>query len=152
MADRPRFRIMDLIVLIAVTAVATGAEVVLEHMSDPDQGKVAFWLVFAGVALVGYLAARFGRTPEVRLIVVGLAVAFAGAADAMFLDAYMDAPTAAVVACVGLTLAGLVLIVAGVVHGFRARRAEAPTFVSRPTDGSLDAVAAPHPLDLESSR
>ena len=148
MPDRPRFRIMDLIVLIAASAVATGAATALQQMADPDQGKVAFWLVFVGVALVGYLAARFGGTPEVRLIVVGLAVAFAGAADAMFLDAYMDAPAAAVVAGVGLTLASLVLLIAGVVHGLRARTGEAPAVSPRP----VDAVAAPHPFDLESSR
>ena len=112
-------------------------------MNEQDQGKLAFWLVFAGVVLVGYLASRFARTPEVRLIVVGLAVAFAGAADAMFLDAYMDAPTGAVVACGGLTLASLVLLVGGVIHGLRARRVPAP---------SADPWPATHPLDLETSR
>ena len=146
MPDRPRFRIMDLIVLVAASAVATGAAMALDRMPEHDQGELAFWLVFAGVILVGYLAARFGRTPEVRLIVVGLAVAFAGAADAMFLDAYMDAPTAAVVACIGLTLAALVLLVGGVVHGLRARRASAAEL--QPDGRPLGTV--PHPLDLGS--
>ena len=109
MADRPRFRIMDLVVLIAASAIAFGAAIALDRMGEKDQGKLAFWLVFIGVLLVGYLAARFARTPEVRLIVIGLAVAFAGAADAMFLDAYTGAPTAAVIACAGLTLASLVV-------------------------------------------
>jgi MFS family permease len=146
MLDRPRLRIMDLVVLIAATAVATAGANALNQMPEHDQGKVAFWLVFAGVLLVGYLAARFGRTPEVRLIVVGLAVAFAGAADAMFLDVYSDAPTAAVVACIGLTLASLVLLIGGVVHGLRARRfAAAPHTDGRP----LGAVSSPHPLDRE---
>jgi hypothetical protein len=151
MADRPRFRIMDLIVLIAASAIAFGAVVALDRMNDVAQGKLAFWLVFTGVVLVGYLAARFARTPEVRLIVVGLAVAFAGAADAMFFAAYMDSPTAAVVACVGLTLASLVLLVGGVVNGLHARRIDAIAVVPRP-DGPLEAAPAPHPLDLESSR
>jgi hypothetical protein len=148
MPDRPRFRILDLVVLVAASAVATVGAMALDRMPEHDQGKLAFWLVFAGVILVGYLAARFGRTPEVRLIVVGLAVAFAGAADAMFLDAYTDAPTAAVVACACLTLASLVLLVGGVVHGLRARRIAAPATDPQPDGRPLGSV--PHPLDLES--
>ena len=153
MAERPRFRIMDLIVLVAASAVATGAVMALDHMNEADQGKLAFWLVFAGVALVGYLAARFGRTPEVRLIIVGLALAFAGAADALFIDGYMDAPTAAVVACIGLTSAGLVLLVAGVMHGLRARRGRPRRDgrSRRARMGVADPVAAAHPLDRGSS-
>ncbi len=146
MPDRPRFRIMDLLVLVAVSAVATGAATALQDMNDADQGKVAFWLVFAGVILVGYLAGRFGQTPEVRLIVVGLAVAFAGAADAMFLDAFMDAPTGAVVACAGLTLASLVLLVGGIVHSLRARQFP---HEPRPDGRPLHATNSPHPLDRE---
>lgn len=147
MGERPRFRIMDLVVFVAASAIATGAVIALDHMSESDQGKLAFWLVFIGVALVGYLAARFGGTPEVRLIVVGLAVAFAGAADAMFLDAYTDAPTAAVVACAGLTLASLVLLVGGVVHGLRSRW-DGPSRI----EDEPYATPSPHPLDLETSR
>jgi hypothetical protein len=114
---------MDLVVLVAASAIATGAAVALDRMSDSDQGKLAFWLVFVGIALVGYLVARFGGTAGVRLIVLGVAMAFAGAADAMFLDAYMDAPTAAAVACIGLTMASLVLLVGGLVHVLRDRPA-----------------------------
>jgi hypothetical protein len=147
MPDRPRFRIMDLLVLIAASAIATVAAMALDRMNDQDQGKLAFWLVFGGVILVGYLAARFGRTPEVRLIVAGLAVAFAGAADAMFLDAYMDAPTAAVVACAGLTLASLVLLVGGVVHGLRPRRA--PAADPQQDGGPHGTVHSPHLLDRD---
>jgi uncharacterized membrane protein len=146
MPDRPRFRIMDLVVLIAASAVATASATALQGMPEHDQGELGFWLVFAGVVLVGYLAARFGGTPEVRLIVVGVALAFAGAADAMFLDLYSDAPTAAVVAGAGLTLASLVLLVAGVIHGLRARRF---TSGPRPDGRPLDAVSSPHPLDPE---
>jgi MFS family permease len=146
MPDRPHFRIMDLIVLVAASAVATGGATALQQMPEHDQGKVAFWLVFAGVLLVGYMAARFGRTPEVRLIVVGVAIAFAGAADAMFLDVYSDAPTAAVVACAGLTLASLVLLVGGVVNGLRSRRLPKEP---RPDGRPLDAVKSPHPLDRD---
>jgi hypothetical protein len=152
MAQRSRFRIMDLVVLIAASAIAFGAAVALDRMNDKDQGKLAFWLVFIGVILVGYLAGRFARTPEVRLIIVGLAVAFAGAADAMFLDAYMDAPTAAVVACSGLTLASLVLLVGGIVNGLLARRLETLAGIYRSEDGPPDAARAPHPLDMETSR
>ncbi len=144
MPDRPRFRIMDLVVLVAVSAVATGAAMALDRMNESDAGRLGFWLVFLGVLLIGYLVARFARTPEVRLIVVGLAVAFAGAADAMFLDAYADAPTAAVVAGVGLTLASLVLLVGGVVHGLRARRA---AHAPRPDGSTFDAVDSREPLD-----
>lgn len=143
MADRARFRIMDLVVLIAAAAIATAAARALDRMNEVDQGKLGFWLVFLGVGLVGYLAGRFARTAEVRLIVIGLAVAFAGAADALFLDGYMDAPTAAVVACLALTLASLVLLVAGVIHGLRARRPGPP-----PTGAAPES----HPLDLETSR
>jgi hypothetical protein len=152
MAQRSRFRIMDLIVLIAASAITFGAVVALDRMNDKDQGKVAFWLVFIGVILVGYLAGRFARTPEVHLIIIGLAVAFAGAADAMFLDAYMDAPTAAVVACLGLTLASLVLLIGGIVHGLRARIVETLAGIPRSDDGQTDAARAPHPLDMESSK
>src|SRR5579875_175131 len=142
MAERPRFRIMDLVVLVAVSAMGAGAWTALDHMNEQDQGRLAFWLVFAGVIVVGYLAARFAKTAEVRLIVVGLAVAFAGAADAMFLDGYMDCPTAAVVAGVGLTLASVVLLVAGVVHGLRVLPTPAPAVDPKP-------LTSPHPLDAE---
>lgn len=146
MAERPRFRIMDLIVLIAASAVAAGAVVALDRMSEADQGKLAFWLVFVGFALVGYLTARFGRTAGIRLIVLGIALAFAGAADALFLDAYMDAPTAAVVACIGLTMASLVLLVGGVILVVRDRG----TFPVVPAPGADGAVIS-HPLDAEES-
>jgi hypothetical protein len=152
MAQRSRFRIMDLIVLVAASAIGISAAAALDHMKDADQGKLAFWLVFTGVILVGYLAARFARTPEVRLIVVGLAVAFAGAADAMFLDAYMDAPTAAVVVCVGLTLASLVLLVGGVIHGLRSRQGAALVTSAWHDGQPHEAAPAPHPLDMENAR
>jgi hypothetical protein len=141
MPARPRFRIIDLVVLVAASAIAFGAAVELDRMSETDQGKLAFWLVFLGFALIGYLAARFGGTPGVRLIVLGIALAFAGAADAMLLDAYMDAPTGAIVACVGLTTASLVLLVGGVVHVLRDREAPAA-----PTTAEADDM---HPLDAE---
>lgn len=142
MGDRPRFRIMDLVVLVAASAIAAGSWAALDQMNETDQGKLAFWLVFAGVVLVGYLAVRFGPTREVKLIVLGLAVVLAGAADAMFLDAYMDAPTAAVVACVGLNLAGLVLLIGGVVDGLRVRRAR-PSPVATPAHHLLDSEVMP---------
>jgi hypothetical protein len=144
MPERPRFRIMDLIVLIAASAVAAGAVVALDRMSEADQGKVAFWLVFVGFALVGYLAVRFGGTAGIRLIVLGIALAFAGAADALFLDGYMDAPTAAVVACIGLTMASLVLLVGGVILVLRDP-GKLPVVSAPKVDGKV----VPHPLDVE---
>jgi hypothetical protein len=143
---------MDLIVLIAASAIAFGAAAALDHMNDEGQGKVAFWLVFIGVLLVGYLTVRFARTPEARLIIIGLAVAFAGAADAMFLDVYMDAPTGAVVACIGLTLASLVLLVGGVVNGLRARQGQLSADFTRLNNGPPEAAQVPHPLDMETSQ
>ena len=143
--DRPRFQfmILDLVVFVAAAAVGVAAETASVRANIQVAGWIGFWLVFAGVGFVGYLAVRFGRTREVRLIVLGLAVAFAGAADAMFFASYLNQGVASFAAVFALGPVALALVVGGLIHGLRAPRS---------AHLSVPEPPRPHPLDEDAPR
>jgi len=121
MPTRPGFRIIDLVVAVAALGVALGGGIGIRDAYGPDIGSIAFWLVFAGVVVVGYLTARFARTREVRLIVVGIALAFAAAADQLYSDIHIKPGPNGGGGLVGLTAAAVLLVLGGVAHGLMTR-------------------------------
>ena len=119
MAARPGLRLLDLVVAVAAVGVALGGGTGINASSGEDIASIAFWLVFAGAAVVAYFAGRFARTREVRLIVVGTALAFAAAAIEMYkaIHININSPGASAIGAFGLEAVAFVMVLGGVAHG-----------------------------------
>ena len=147
MAERPRFRIFDLVV--AVAAAGVGFAAVVHNMgpaSRSDIGEVAFWLIFGGFALVAYGVARFVRDRGAQWIILGVALAFAASAVGIYLFLYLDMDYEIAMPVAALALPALVLVAGGVAHGLidHGRGRENP-----PRPAPIESPPSPHPLDRE---
>jgi peptidoglycan/LPS O-acetylase OafA/YrhL len=124
---RFQFRLLDLVVLVAAAAVGlAGAAGINNNRYDLRyRVEAAFWLVLAGYVLLAYLVVPFARTRETRLIVLGVGLVFAAAADALYLGVDANLGWMIVAPTLGMSAVALALVIGGIVHGLRARRDEA---------------------------
>jgi hypothetical protein len=147
MAQRSRFRIFDLVVAVAASGVGLGGGVLLgRSRNGPDRLELIFWLVFAGYTVVAYYATRFVRSRGARSIILGIALAFASAALAMYHEVtpiFQRDPLSIVGVTGGLTLAALMLIAAGAIHNLLDHRHE----LKHPLPPGPELASPAHPLD-----
>jgi uncharacterized membrane protein len=122
MADRVRFTIGDLLMLVAFSGAAFGGAAFIEATRlEKYVGEAAFWLVVLGFAGVLYLVYRFVPSRENRLILLGLGVAFAAAAASMYMSVYLNMTGVVGFTVVGLMTVAVVLVTGGVAQGLLTR-------------------------------
>jgi hypothetical protein len=128
MAERVRFTIGDLLMLVTVSGAAFGGAAFIRAAGSPyapgrttDIGEAAFWLVVLGVASVIYVVFRFVPSRENRLILLGLGVAFAAAAASIYMSVYLNMNGAAALTVAGLMAVAVVLVAGGVAQGLLTR-------------------------------
>jgi drug/metabolite transporter (DMT)-like permease len=122
MAERVRFRIGDLLMLVAFSGAAFGGAAFIEAARlEKYVGEAAFWLVLLGFAVVLYLVYRFVASRENRLILLGLGVAFAAAAASMYMSVYLNMTGVVGFTVVGLMTVAVVLVAGGVAQGLLTR-------------------------------
>jgi hypothetical protein len=122
MAERVRFTIGDLLMLVTVSGAAFGGAAFIRGAGSPnDVGEAAFWMVVLGVASVTYVVFRFVPSRENRLILLGLGVAFAAAAASIYLNVYLGMEGVAALTVAGLMAVAVVLVAGGVAQGLLTR-------------------------------
>lgn len=147
MAERPRFRIFDLVVAVAAAGVAFAATVrITGPGSRSDVGEIAFWLNFGGFVLVAYGVARFVRDRGVRWLILGVTLAFAASAVGVYGFLYVDMDYEIALPVAALAMPALVLVAGGVAHGLLDRWHE---LKDPPRVASIESPPTPHPLDRE---
>ena len=120
MAERPRFRIIDLVVAVAAAAGPFGAYALLERRPDgSDVWEIALWLIVWGYAAIAYVVVRFVRTLAVQLLALGISLAFVTAAVGVYGQAYLP-DFRPLLVLLGLAPVALVLVAGGIAHSLLA--------------------------------
>ena len=148
MAERPRFRIMDLVVAVAAAAGPFGAYALLERRPDGSDvwGDPLSWLIVWGYAAIAYVVVRFVRTLAVQLLALGISLAFVTAAVGVYGQAYLP-DFRPLLVLLGLALRGIaVLVTGGVAHGLLDRWHERK---NPPRPAPIETPTTPHPLERE---
>jgi hypothetical protein len=149
MAERTRFRIIDLVVAVAVAAGPCGAYALLERRPDgSDFWEIAFWLIVWGYAAIAYVVVRFVRTLAMQLLALGISLAFAAAAIGIYGQSYL--PDFRPLALLSLAPVALVLVSGGIAHGlldhWHALKSPLHT-----TSIETPSTSTPHPLDRDTT-
>ena len=144
MSERPRFRIMDLVVAVAAAGVGFGGNAYIEGSTDRSGiSAAAFWMIGAEYFVIAYYVTRFVRGRSARLLVLAVALGFAAAAVGLYFSFNsLDVETIAPVG--GLMALAFVLAVGGVSHGLLDHWRE-----SRVHQPDLSIEAPTHPLDRD---
>lgn len=150
MADRRRFRIMDLVVAVAAAGVGFGGVAYIEG-SDNRSGVVETILLatIAAYAVVAYYVARFVRRRSTQLLILAVALAFASTIIGIYtvlLCIGMGIGVEVVLPVGGLMMVALVLAIGGVVHGLLDHW---HGLKNPPAGATLEPHPAPRPLDPE---